>query len=503
MKHVDSDLTVKASEPMAATAGSPLPGFRFLDTIELLDGRTLEGDADRRGSEDALLGGVRLWGLRLIEVSPGSAWMSAYVATRCGEYTALDRPATAGGSPDGVRGGWLHVMQTLGLHPTIIAESGFGEEQPGGYDVALLFGALSRATDPLALFETAAALSDDMLIVIEPAGGIDAGSIDEPAMTMLPPTDDPYSARWTLSPVLLEHLLAQAGFDQQVSTRHGNPANKGQAAHVTIVARRPIRRAARLRPAAARAETDAPPRQAAVEEHSPDLEAAMDLPFPPPADRRAVAGTPDVEVFVAVGRSVFARMVQTLGRNGIAAQQLGRVLDLGCGVSRILRWWRMFPVVEVHGTDIDVAAVTWNRERLGYGTFTINTLDPRLDYPPASFALVYAIDVMTHLPEHLQTAWFREAVRIMQPGGHLYVTTRGRSCRALLPPDLQAVFDADKLVTGGAEQAGTNECVAFHPPQWILNTVLPATGMDLVEVAESPAETPGEDCWLLRKPQSA
>jgi SAM-dependent methyltransferase len=200
---------------------------------------------------------------------------------------------------------------------------------------------------------------------------------------------------------------------------------------------------------------------------------------------------------------VFEQMLQALARNGATTGKLARVLDFGCGHSRVLRWWRMFPTVEVHGTDIDVAAIMWNRERLGHGHFVFNTLDPRLDYPSDSFDLVHAIDVMTHQPEHLQIVWFKELLRILRPGGHLYFTVRGRSCRALLPPDLQAVFDDHQLVSGGAEQAGTQHCVAFHPPQWVVNSLIPAIGAEIVELVEWPNGSPGEDRWLLRKPNLA
>jgi SAM-dependent methyltransferase len=479
------------------------PRFRLLHSVDLLDGTVLAGDTDCRGAEEALLGGEKFWGLRVIEIAPGSAWLSAHLAARCGAYTVLDRPAATGGKADDVRVGWQRVMQALGLQPAIFADTDhFGAGQPHGYDVAVSFGALSRADNPLELLGRMAELSDDTLVIIEPSEVGDGDDLARARLTMAPETADPYSPRWIFSTALLQRLLSQAGFERQIVTRHIPAGSPETESGVTIVARRPARRPA-VPQLQAPPVSETPARAAPKPTYSPDLEAAEDLPLPPPADRRAAAGTADVEVFVTVGRNVFEQMVQALARNGTAAAHLGRVLDFGCGLSRVLRWWRMFPTVEIHGTDIDVAAIMWNRERLGHGIFAFNTLDPKLDYPADHFDMVHAIGVMSHLPEHLQIVWFKELLRILRPGGQLYFTARGRSCRALLPPDLQAVFDDHRLVSGGAEQAGTEHCVAFHPPQWVVNTLLPSIGAEVAELAECPMGSPGEDRWLLRKPSVA
>ncbi len=483
--------------------GSPAAGeVRLLETVDLLDGGVLDGDVDRRGSEAEVLGGERFWSLRVVELAPASAWLSSHVAARCAEYAVVDRPPAIIADVDGVRRGWVQVMEVLGLRPVVLQGS---EPQQAGqsssYDVALLYGALSRAANPLALLAEAAALSDDTLIVIEPVPVDDEGDGGTERMDLLRNGPDVYGPRWRLSQALVGRLLAQAGFARQAASRNRDVRRTGPDI-VTIVARRPVRRAA-APSCASLPDPGSAGARPMLEGSSPDLDAAKRLPLPTAADREAVTGTTARDVFVSPGRNAFVRMVHALARNRVAAGQIGQVLDFGCGYSRVLRWWRMFPAVEVHGTDIDVAAIAWNRECLGYGTFTINTLDPRLDHPSGRFDLVHALAVFLQLPEPLQLPWLTELFRVLRPGGHLYFTTRGRSCRGLLPPLLQVAFDAQRLVSGGTGRFGTAACMTFHPPGWVASRLVPAIGADLLELAEWPLDTPGEDCWLLRKPATA
>ncbi|MCP6725914.1 class I SAM-dependent methyltransferase, partial [Klebsiella pneumoniae] len=88
----------------------------------------------------------------------------------------------------------------------------------------------------------------------------------------------------------------------------------------------------------------------------------------------------------------------------VPLDSIGSVLDFGCGCGRVTRWWADFEGA-VAGSDVNAEAVAWCRENLGFASFEQNALAPPLDFDDASFDLVYALSVFTHLTEELQLAW--------------------------------------------------------------------------------------------------
>jgi SAM-dependent methyltransferase len=483
---------------------------RFLETVELLDGRIMAGEADLRGFEDAFLGGERVWGRRVVEISPVSAWLSAHLASRAGDYVALELPAGLDGRGgwEPLRQGWRFVMDALGLEaPVVCADQDLLPESIGSFDVAALPCVLSRSADPLLTLRRAAELSDDTLIVTEHVSAEieqvaeDAGSA---VIAVLPEPRLPAGPRWALSIPALGRLLERLGFDRQVVTRF-EPRRLGQTArYVSIVARRPTPRPARAPTYAAPAVSQVAPQPAPAGLAAPlaaaATPAAASLPLPSAEERRLAIGTEDAEAYLTMGRVALADMQAMLKRAGADPAGPRRVLDFGCGLGRVLRHWHDVPGAELHGTDIDAAAILWNRENLGYGVFAMNTLDPRLPYPDGHFDFVYAIAVFNHLPEELQRPWARELLRVLRPGGYLYFTTFAASRIALLSPGLQRAMDAGQLVVNGAERAGTDDYLAFHSPEWVVREMLMPAGAVLAEYAAGGLDHPPQDCWLWKKP---
>ena len=83
------------------------------------------------------------------------------------------------------------------------------------------------------------------------------------------------------------------------------------------------------------------------------------------------------------------------------------------------------PAASISGTDIDAQAIDWCRANLPFATFATNGALPPLAYPDASFDLVYAISVFTHLDEDYQLRWLQELRSVVKPGGTCLVTLHG------------------------------------------------------------------------------
>jgi SAM-dependent methyltransferase len=92
-----------------------------------------------------------------------------------------------------------------------------------------------------------------------------------------------------------------------------------------------------------------------------------------------------------------------------------RVLDLGCGRGRWLRYFNRRHGVTTTGVDIAPAAVAACRAR---GLAAVEGSVADLPFPDASFDLVTSVTVLMHVPDPVKRDASREIARVLRPGGH-------------------------------------------------------------------------------------
>jgi SAM-dependent methyltransferase len=219
-------------------------------------------------------------------------------------------------------------------------------------------------------------------------------------------------------------------------------------------------------------------------------------PLPPRRLMVRVAGTADADWFVRGGRAAYDAIAAH-----IPLDEVGAVLDFGCGCGRVLRYWCDHPGM-VCGTDQDAGAIDWCADNLPFAHVGRNDLAPPLAYDDESFDLVYALSVFTHLTVELQAAWRDELLRVLRPGGRLLLTTHGTSYVPRLEPDERARFERGELVVRWGDLPGSNLCSAYHPERYLRDTL--AQGFELVEIdPEGALGNPTQDLVVLRRPVSA
>jgi SAM-dependent methyltransferase len=222
------------------------------------------------------------------------------------------------------------------------------------------------------------------------------------------------------------------------------------------------------------------------------------LPLPPPKLLFRVTGTTEPTRFVEGGRLTEGSIRAALARAGAPLESLEAILDFGCGCGRVLRRWQNLNA-RICGTDLSKPAIKWCRAHLPFVEVDVNGLEPPLAYGDASFDLVYAISVLTHLPVKTQLAWRDELGRVLRPGGHLLLTVHGEAYFEELTNEERLIYAEDGCVVRWGEAAGSNFCMTIHSPEFVRDRL--ADGWELVEhVPAGALGSPKQDLVLLRKP---
>jgi len=218
---------------------------------------------------------------------------------------------------------------------------------------------------------------------------------------------------------------------------------------------------------------------------------------PPPELLYLVAGSKEVRWFLHSGKLGFETIADVLRKNGIGLN-LDKVLDFGCGCGRVLRHWRQVEKVRLFGTDYNSRLIAWCKENLPFARFGVNELAPPLTYNDDEFDFVYALSVLTHLPEELQFRWVEELKRIIRPGGYLLITTHGSHYLSELDADERRHFEDNKLVVRSWEASGTNRCATFHPEKYVREKLV--DGFEVIDfIAKGARGNPEQDLYLLQK----
>jgi SAM-dependent methyltransferase len=128
------------------------------------------------------------------------------------------------------------------------------------------------------------------------------------------------------------------------------------------------------------------------------------------------------EGYLESGRADINIMLGLLGDSGAATDEFQRVLDFGCAEGRMLRFFPRRRGSELWGVDISAERISWAQRHLPDPfRFAVVTTAPHLPFEDNRFDLVYCLSVFTHISD-LADAWFLEVLRILRPGGFVYLT---------------------------------------------------------------------------------
>ncbi|MGA3207366.1 MAG: class I SAM-dependent methyltransferase [Syntrophales bacterium] len=103
-----------------------------------------------------------------------------------------------------------------------------------------------------------------------------------------------------------------------------------------------------------------------------------------------------------------------------------KVLDFGCGTSRILRYFVEFlPGPQYYASEVFFENVKWGKYAFPEVIYLHQNNFPPLVLSDASLEIIYAYSIFTHFEEKLHLEWLSELHRLLKPEGLLILTLHG------------------------------------------------------------------------------
>jgi ubiquinone/menaquinone biosynthesis C-methylase UbiE len=178
-----------------------------------------------------------------------------------------------------------------------------------------------------------------------------------------------------------------------------------------------------------------------------ELERALNndpFPLPATADREDYYGERHLDYWVS-GYNDF-RMLHRIYSKHTPNSSPNTVLDLGCASGRILRHFTYQHLgCRTIGVDVKHAHIDWIRRHLDARAIAFPvTILPNLQFADATFDLVYAFSVFTHIAE-FDTTWISELSRITKVGGLVCVTILGDEAWGKMKPGFSVYDDIARV----------------------------------------------------------
>ena len=188
----------------------------------------------------------------------------------------------------------------------------------------------------------------------------------------------------------------------------------------------------------------------------------------PPLHLAQRIGAPTFDEFEFIGRETKKTILRCLPP-GFDLKH-ARVLDFGCGVGRVLRYFSdEAESGEFWGCEIDGPSIRWAVANMSppFRFFQISEI-PTVPLESNSFDLIYAISVFAHI--HVDWHhWMAEIRRILKPGGYAFITFMAQTPFEEMLSQSYWDYGPDfgKYVKNPFANWNMGGPMAFHHPDWI------------------------------------
>ncbi len=150
------------------------------------------------------------------------------------------------------------------------------------------------------------------------------------------------------------------------------------------------------------------------------------------------------------------------------------------------------------GADYNKRSIQWCQKNIPNVSFNHNQLATPLVFDENTFDLIYGISIFTHLPLDSHYQWYRELIRILKPGGILFLTVSSDGFQGKMTDTEKSEYDRGNLVVRAKTRVGHRIYVAFQLSSFMRSLF---EGQQILEHFERGVENgkPQQDKWLIKR----
>jgi SAM-dependent methyltransferase len=224
--------------------------------------------------------------------------------------------------------------------------------------------------------------------------------------------------------------------------------------------------------------------------------------FPPPYFMYETY-TLDFKAYLEDGRQTAAEIMTLFAAHVNLEEGSKTLLDWGCGPGRVVRHLPQLAGAghKIMGCDYNEVYVNWCIKNIREVQFLKNELQPPLPLDTSRIDGVYGLSIFTHLAAESHSAWAKELLRILKPGGVLIITVQGDKSKAKLLPSELEQYNKGLLVVRGFEKEGHRLYSAFQPPVFMRRLFSNYQVLQHIPGGEPGGLDNIQDTWVLQKPK--
>lgn len=179
-----------------------------------------------------------------------------------------------------------------------------------------------------------------------------------------------------------------------------------------------------------------------------------------------------------------------------------KILEWGCGVSRIVRH---IPNIaskdcKIYGVDINDEMIKWNTKNISKVKFAKNNYNPPLSFADNQFDLIFALSVFTHIEPEIQNLWIKEICRVAGVNGIFLFTTHGKMYESHLNKKAAEELKSRGSFLQAYEQKGHRMMTTYNSYENFRKNIEPYFEiLEYYDGEKFPEKAGRQDLWIVKK----